>query len=286
MQSRKFISSHIEDLKKKRRKAFKIKVIVFSILFILLLVGIYFLSKWNQININKVEVIGAKVLDKDKLEAFVYDKITGKYLYLFPKSNFVITPRSKIKRDLTSNFRRIETLNFDVSNPETLKIEITERTPVYTWCGEVLDFKNKCDFVDKDGYVFDEAPYFSGDIYFRFYGKLSDYYINQTYFKNLVLFISNLDRVDLVPVALVERENKELEIYLSSNNLNINSPKIILNYENDLEKLFQNLKSAVETEPLKTKIKEKYSSLKYLDLRFSNKVYYKFDEPGIIKQDE
>jgi cell division septal protein FtsQ len=177
-----------------------------------------------------------------------------------------------------NNFRRIETLNFDVSNPETLKIEITERVPLYTWCGEVLDLKNKCEFVDKDGYVFDEAPYFSGDIYFRFYGKLSDYYINQEYFKNLVLFISNLDRTELLPVALIEKEDDELEIYLSSNNLNINSPKIILNYKGDLEKLFQNLKSAIETDPLKTKIKENYTKLKYLDLRFSNKVYYKFDE--------
>jgi hypothetical protein len=278
MQKNKFISSHNEELKKKRKKAYKIKVIVFSILFILILVGLYFLSRWNQININKVEVVGAKVLDKDELEAFVYEKIEGKYLYLFPKSNFVITPRSKIKRELTSNFRRIETLNFDVSNPETLKIEITERAPLYTWCGEVFDTSSPCKFVDKDGYVFDDAPYFSGDIYFRFYGHLVDYRILKDNFKNLVLFINNLKRINLIPVALVEVEDGELEIYLSSNRLSKDAPKIILNSKDDLEKVFQNLNSALLNEPLKSKIVKDYSKLKYLDLRFVNKVYYKFDE--------
>lgn len=276
MQKTKFISSHVEELKKKRKKVYKIKVIVFSVLFILVLVGVYFLSKWDQINIKKVEVVGAKVLDKDELESFVYSKLEGKYLYLFPKSNFVITPRSKIKKDLMSSFRRIETLNFDVSNPETLKIEITERIPFYTWCGEVFSPENSCEFMDKDGYVFDQAPFFSGEVYFRFYGPLNEFYFQKDNFKNLILFIENLKRIDLTPVALVTKEDSEADIYLSSNSLSTSSPKIILSQADDLEKIFQNLKSSLDAEPLVNNIKKNYSNLQYLDLRFQNKVYYKW----------
>lgn len=276
MQKNKFISSHVEELKKKRKKAYKIKIIIFSVLFVLLLVGIYFLSKWDEINIKKVEVVGAKVLDKDKLESFVYSKLEGKYLYLFPKSNFVITPRSKIKKDLMSNFRRIETLNFDVSNPETLKIEITERGPSYTWCGETFLLDQPCEFMDKDGYVFDQAPFFSGEVYFRFYGPLTEYYFAKDNFKNLVLFIENLKRINLTPVALVLREDFEVDIYLSSNSLSLSSPKIIFSQKDDLEKIFQNLKSSLDAEPLVNNIKTNYSNLEYLDLRFQNKVYYKW----------
>ena len=279
MQPRKFTSSHIEELKKKKRKVFKIKTILISIVVISLLVGLYFLSRWKELNIIEVQVEGNKVLDAQKLEDFVSEKISGKYLYLFPKSNFVLTPRSKIKKELLNNFRRIETISFDGTDPNILKIFITEREPLYTWCGEsILTPLDKCQFVDYNGYAFDEAPYFSGDVYFRFYGTLDEYYFAKDRFTDLVLFIENLERLDIKPVALYLKPDSEIEIYLSSNFVIQESPKIILNSSDDLAKLFQNLRASIEVDPLKTDFKEKYSSLLYLDLRFVNKVYYKFKE--------
>lgn len=282
MQSRKFISPHTEELKKKQKKAKKIKRIIIVFIFCLFLVGLYFLSYWKEINIEKVLVEGNIVLDSQKLEEFAEERIQGKYIYLFPKKNFVLSPRSKIKKELTQNFRRIETLNFDNSNPKILKIKITERKPVYTWCGEVPPNpraeKESCDFMDKEGYAFDQAPYFSGDIYFKFYGPLEDYYFTKNNFSNLVVFVENLKLINVTPTALFAKGDGEIEVFLSSNQEYANAPKIIFNLKDDYLKLFQNLKSAIEIDPLKTDFKDKYSSLKYLDLRFINKVYYKFNE--------
>jgi HAMP domain-containing protein len=284
MQPRKFTSSHVEELKKKRRKIFKIKVIIFSVLFLILLVGLYFLSKWNEINISKIEISGNKVLDAKVLEEQIQKEINGKYLWLFTKTNFVLVPRSKIKKELTENFRRIETISFDLSDSKTLKVEITERTPVYTWCGELLPDPtlkpetHKCQFMDYEGYVFDDAPYFSGDAYFRFYGPLEEYYFAKNDFNNFILFISNLEHIGIDPISLLTKSDDEIEIYLSSNTPPPNAPKIILNKKIDFLKIYQNLEAAIKTDPLKTEFQEKYSSLLYLDLRFVNKVYYKFKE--------
>jgi len=284
MQPRKFTSSHVEELKKKRRKIFKIKVIVFSVLFLLLLVGLYFLSKWNEINISKIEISGNKVLETQALESLVQEEIRGKYLWLFPKTNFVLLPRSKIKKELASTFRRIETISFDLSDTKTLKIEISERKPVYTWCGETIPDStvrledHKCDFMDDKGYVFDEAPYFSGNAYFKFYGPTEGYYYGGENFNNYILFISNLKHIGINPVSMLLKPENEVEMYLSSNIPAPDAPKIIFNSQNDYLKLYQNLEAAIKTDPLKTEFKEKYNSLLYLDLRFNNKVYYKFKE--------
>lgn len=287
MQPRKFTSSHVEELKKKRRKIFKIKVAIFSSLFILLLVGLYFLSKWNEINISKIEITGNKVLDSRVLEEQIQKEINGKYLWLFPKTNFVLAPRAKIKKDLYTNFRRIENISFDLSDSKTLKVEISERRPVYTWCGETLPEPNTkpedvvCQFMDNIGFVFDTAPYFSGDAYFRFYGPLVDYYYGGENFDNFILFISNLEHIGVVPVSLVVKPENEIDIYLSSSIPPPSGPKIILNNEPDLLKIYQNLEAAIKTDPLKTEFKEKYNSLLYLDLRFNNKVFYKFKDSSL-----
>ncbi|MFA7285410.1 MAG: hypothetical protein WC011_00985 [Candidatus Paceibacterota bacterium] len=284
MQPRKFTSSHVEELKKKNRKIFKIKVIIFSVVFLLFLVGLYFLSRWNEINISKIEIHGNKVLDSRVIEEQIQKEINGKYLWLFPKTNFVLAPRSKIKKDLYTNFRRIEDISFDLSDSKTLKVDILERRPVYTWCGEALpaiDLRPEdtvCQFMDNQGYVFDTAPYFSGDAYFRFYGPLEDYYYGGENFYNFILFISNLEHIGINPVSLVLKPEDEIEIYLSANIPPPDGPKIILNNESDLLKIYQNLEAAIKTDPLKTEFKDKYFSLLYLDLRFNNKVYYKFKE--------
>jgi hypothetical protein len=55
--------------------------------------------------------------------------------------------------------------------------------------------------------------------------------------------------------------------------------KIIFSRETSLDKVWSNIVSAIDTEPLKTKldnVKAGKDTLEYLDIRFGNKVFYKF----------
>ncbi len=56
--------------------------------------------------------------------------------------------------------------------------------------------------------------------------------------------------------------------------------KIIFNKKNDFTTIVENLKAALSTEPFATEFKKKFDTLSYIDLRFTNKVYYKFNEAG------
>ena len=48
----------------------------------------------------------------------------------------------------------------------------------------------------------------------------------------------------------------------------------------DIEKEWSNVISAIDTEPLKTLLDTKKSKLEYIDVRFGNKVFYKFTNEG------
>ena len=48
-----------------------------------------------------------------------------------------------------------------------------ERKPHSVWCGNNLEAVNPdCYFVDKEGYIYSQAPIFSGNIYVRGYSNL------------------------------------------------------------------------------------------------------------------
>ena len=64
-------------------------------------------------------------------------------------------------------------------------------------------------------------------------------------------------------------------IYLEKKNNTIN-PKIIFKNEDDLDLLLANLTLAMKKEEFSGEIFSKYGSLEYIDLRFKNKILYKF----------
>jgi len=138
--------------------------------------------------------------------------------------------------------------------------------------------------MDETGYLFDESPFFSGEVYFRFFGPIDNTdspkgaNFSSGEFQNLVIFKESLKDLDIRPVAIFLKEDKDIEVILSSSQSLREAPKIIFKSDSDLNKMVENLQSALSADPLRDDFKNKYDSLKYIDLRFGNKVYYKFND--------
>ncbi|MEK7060027.1 MAG: hypothetical protein AAB970_00185 [Patescibacteria group bacterium] len=265
------------ELKKKKRKIFIKKILFLICFFILILVGLSFLSKWEYININNIQITGNKVIETKMIESVVKEKIAGNHLWFFPKTNFLLYPRGEIKKELADKFKRLKDISLNIQNFKTLNISLTERTALYTYCGLApaeLDASNqKCYFVDNSGYIFDEAPYFSGEVYLKFYGKTDSYFF-QPNFNKLISFKETLQKIGVKPVVFFVEDNGDMKVFLSSTTSQL-GPFINLKADTDFNQVIENLQSVLTTEPLKTEFKTKYSSLLYIDLRFGNKVYYK-----------
>lgn len=277
-------SNKIQELKNRKKQKFK-KKIYFALFFVLLFfIGFIFLSREPRLNIKNIVVSGNKVVDESDILDIVNENLKGHYLWFIPKTNFLLYPKDKIVNSLNSSFQRIKGLSVALQDVETLKIEIEERDIKYTWCGasipEVKESpeENSCFFMDESGFIFDKALYFSGDVYFRFYGSVSEapgQYFYKDYFDKFVFLKESLEGLGLMPVSLRVVGDGDLEIYLS--NPSGVQPKILVESDGNMEKVINDFKTALDTN-FKKQLDEKYSKLKYIDLRFDNKLYYKFND--------
>lgn len=280
-------SPRLSELKKKKRNTFIKKIIVFIFGFLAFIILLSYLSRIKRLNISEVEITGNKIVDTQLLKTAVEKEITGNYLWIFPKTNILFYPKNKIKNELNNQFKRLKDITLNIKDNKTLGISVNERIGKYIWCGEIFNSEveesiGKCYFLDDDGYIFDEAPYFSGEVYFKFYGSVdlnegipSGSYFSKENFEEMILLKQILEELKLKPVILYKEKNEDIKVLLSSKKSS-KGPEILFKNNSDLEVVAENLKVALETEPLKSDFKNKYSSLLYIDLRFGNKVYYKF----------
>ena len=289
-------SPRLSELKRHRRRSFLNKILFFLLGVLIIFIFLAYISRLNNLNINNIEVTGNQVIDTNAIKEVVTQETTGKYFWLFPKTNIFIYPENVIKNELQDKFKRLEDINLSIKNDRTLVVSVAERKALYTWCGAippvaaVTGNSLNCYFVDENGYIFDQAPYFSGNVYFKLYGlpdsvspslseetfNPSGFYFSQQNFKQLVSFKDILINLGLKPTSLYVTSDGEVEVFLSSVNSSVMQPEIMFNLSDDYEKVAENLEAALTTDPLKTEFANKYSSLLYIDLRFGNKVYYKF----------
>jgi len=270
-------------LKKTRRKIFLKKILLYLIALLVIFAGLALISRIDRLNISEIKTAGNKVTDGDMIQASVKQTIAGNYFFVFPKSNIFYYPKNQIKQDLLDKFKALEDATFAIREQKTLEISVTEREALYTWCGEKINSEDKCYFMDKSGFLINEAPYFSGEVYFRFYGLIngaqagnpSGSYFSPQNFDKLILFKEAIESIGLTPVALSIDASEDAEIFLSGKTQGT-GPKIIFKLDSDYLSVAENLQAALSTEPLLSNFKNKYSSLSYIDLRFGNKVYYKF----------
>lgn len=280
-------SPRIVEIKKKRRR----KIIKLSILFVLIFAGLVFglscLSREKHIIIDKIKVIGAYVLGEEEITEIAKEELAGRYLYLFARNNTFIYPKVDIQESLLKNFPRIEELNIGLNGLKELEINITERKGEFLYCGNKIpenkiDIGDNCYFLNDEGLIFDEAPYFSGDIYFKFYVPLADdsdplgkKILDGDKFHELAYFFNKINKTGLKTVYFELGSDGINNLYLEQKN-NLYNPKIIFKDEDSLDVLLENFTLAMKKDEFSNELMSKYNTLDYIDLRFKNKILYKF----------
>lgn len=275
------------EIKHRRRVRTIRLVFLFFILLLIILGALSYLSFNKRITINEIKVEGTNIIDKDEVISQVKSDLKGKYFYLYNKSNSFIYPQKLIYNNLINAFPRISELSITRQNANILDIKIKERLGSYLYCGDSIPedpslIGENCYFVNDDGYIFDKAPYFSGNVYFKYYMKINDEnnplgqnIFNAEFFHQLTIFINGIKNLNFKPVYLVLGDNNTFFLYLESSNVELN-PTIIFKKDNDLTDILDNLEIAIKKDEFANEINSKYSILEYIDLRFKNKVLYKF----------
>jgi len=258
--------------------------IIFSVIGLLIIVGIIFFLRMKLFQLRTIEVSGSVIVEQKDIQNFINKKYEGKYLWLIPKNNsFFVLPK-KVKKSLQEEFPRIDTINVSRNFPSSLFIEITERKGMYVWCGNditrTLVSKNtSCFFVDKEGIIFSEAPYFSGTPFTLFLGGSKDasnvlgtQLLPRDDFTNILFIYDTINKLKLSPYAIRILSEREYEILLRGDSDFTSSTRIKLKDIDDQITLSQNLAAALNTKIFK---EYKINEFEYIDARFGNKVFYK-----------
>ncbi|MBP9711437.1 MAG: hypothetical protein KBD55_00155 [Candidatus Pacebacteria bacterium] len=295
MQKRDVLSSpRLRELKKQRRKNLRNKIILYSVFFAIGLICLTLIARIPSLRIENINISGNKVIEVESVRSRVAQDISGYYFWLFPKNNFLLYPENTVLANLTTEFRRIKDVSFEMDGHKTLNINFSEREGKYLWCGNEISEEinqtliakadaNGCYFMDDNGYIFDRAPYFSGNVYFKFYGGLGGdgetpegLSFMPLQWKDILDFKNAISKMELKPSILYAKDDGDIELYLASNLTPPNAQKILFRSDSDLNKIAENLETALSTEPLANDFRNNFNNLLYIDLRFGNKVYYKF----------
>ena len=271
--SQNFRSAHLRE---RRRRALLVRGGVAFIVVAALLGGSVWVARLPSLSVSTVAVRGAVTVPVADIERTAREQIAGAYLALFPKSNAALLPRDEVATAILTAFPRIRSVDVARDNLNGLTITVDERTPYALWCGTARPADGGdptgCYFLDDSGYIFTSAPDFSGDVFFRYFGSALEEPINANFltpgeFAELDLFVRSARDVGVKPVSLAVLDAPDAELHLEGGS------KVIFNRQVNLSDVLQNLKSVLESDVFRARGALEFE---YIDLRFGNKIFYKF----------
>lgn len=234
---------------------------------IALLVGSVYLFRMPRWQIKKVEVGSFGNLAPQEIKAKVDDFLLGRILFFLPRSSFFLFDSGGLASVLQKDFPQIESLSIQKRFPDYLGVIVKERELFGIFCNE------ECVYIDKQGFAYDFAPSSSGSLLVKIKSdavraKIGSTVLDADLMREFLLIFSGISKAGGIRAVAYEFSSKiPSEIKVETNE----GFKIIFKRGGDFGNAFRALKTVLEQE-----VKEKRSQLEYIDLRFGNKVFYKF----------
>jgi len=280
--------SRVSPVKKEKSKKKLRGFFWFILILVVLYIGLGLLSHLKSLVIDDIKVVGAEVLDKDELREKVLDYLSGNSALLYAKGNIFLFSKNKLEDFVYKEFPRVYQVLDIERQKQTLLIEIEERTSAYLWCGRNAPvyqdrFSDKdCYFIDQKGFIFDKAPFFTDGVYLSFYGGVSDKDpIGQTLqtknsMEAIKDFVTAIEDAGIKTHSLVLNEDGQHFILLDIITNTGDFSKIIFNEDEKISDISAKTAVALEGEDFLSDFELSKEYLEYIDTRFKNRVFYKF----------
>lgn len=289
-----------------------------------LLLGV--LSDVSKFAIKRVKITGAEAVSSKEIFALAQKELDGNYFGIYTKKNLFIYPAQTIEQKIYEKFPRVEQVALSISDDELL-ISFSERKPEFVYC-LTGGAEEECFYMDRLGFVFDRAPIFSDEVFFKilaqaslgrstttseatssknilganvfadgFFDKLLNFKdeaeliltrdmkgekLTISSGKIIALSVKDFDDYEFLVLDERGREWKIMfnvpkeERYVSEKNTGvIKTGTIKSGVDAILVSIARNLSATVSSSAFLNNFK-KSSAPEYLDLRFGNKVFYKF----------
>lgn len=260
-----------ETLRARRKRARFFIVLLLAPLLVLTLYGASFASYLPRFAIERVDVEGAHSLRPKVLEAYVATKLWDGSPEFFSESNIFFYPRTEIEMAVQEFFPRVEQVHLSrasmLGNAVTITIE--ERKPFARWCQELT----VCFAIDRSGVIFAPASTTAAfETSYVFEGVLSGEGspLSQAFvpgrFSAVLALLERLGQASFSPKLITITGDQDFSIVLEE------GFPLKVTFGADVGTVVKNLELVLASEALRGKERE----LEYVDLRFGNRVYYKW----------
>ncbi len=257
-----------------RRISWKVKILIFFVIIAVIFLGkVLFFNEYFEI--QNVVVEGSEKIKDYKIYDIVGDQAQKSRLFFFNQSNIFAFSKRQAKKEILKSYF-VDDLKINKDLPKTIKILFKEREPSAVWReGEnyyyiddefnVLLQIDSLEVNTEDYIVLKNVLKDEGAQKEEVIKKIP---IGEEYLKACLTLSAKVNSSGIETDKICEVNKREASV-----NLNIinNGPKIFFNIEEDLGAQFKKLQAL-----LSSKLKgQKLERLKYIDLRFGEKVYYK-----------
>lgn len=272
-----------------KRKPYRIKIknsfvksryFWFPIIFLIIISTIfYFFVFWGKIQVSKIKISGNKNVESQNIKNAISDKINRKILslpipsFLKTGGNWTVSSKSiflvdknAVKEEILNDFPEIDSVKIEKKFPNSLVLEIRERTSVAVFCQN-----EKCFSIDDKGIIFKtETESLDGKLVIRLLGSQNDFALGQEAVgKDIIDLIHKIEK-NLNDNFQVEVKGAEISLPERLNIETSENWKVYFNLKSDIDLQITKLNFLLKEKVLS----EIRKNLEYIDLRF-NRAYYK-----------
>ena len=258
----------------KRKREFNWRIFLLVLLSIIILGGIVFVSRLPKLQVSNIEVTGTNVADPEDVSNLITNLIEGNILFVFPKTSMLFVPTATISRMVEQKFPLFESVEIRRKGINELSVEVIERKGKYVWC----ENSDTCFFMTENGLVYASSPTFSGTAYIKLFGgeraELPFTPLSENDLTKVVVLSERLSTLNIEISEIKFISGTELEVLFKKDGL---ISVIHFDPSKDLDTSLEALYTAMRTEAFASQYHDPNKILRYIDLRFPNKVVYKFE---------
>lgn len=290
------------DLLKKPRRLHTAWRLFFLCLFLAAAAAtwLYIFLNDGRFVLRTIEVTGNHLLTNEALEAVTREALTGRRWLVFRRDRYWFYDPLTVASALRQRFGRLASVKVAASGWQTLRLEVVERPTTALWCLVELPIPANCFYLDATGLAFAQAPHFSWPPLLVITGSwprlggasttpaagtvIGSQPLPRSLFSRLIKLRSLLDsffagtvlagvsvkQIAATPVG-------DLEFDLADETSLARTFKIMVGRDQPDEEILTLLRVTLDAPSFEGEL-ETGRTLEYFDLRFANKVFYRFHE--------
>lgn len=258
---------------KTRRRRIRAAIVIGGIVaFALLLYGVHWCSYLPSVRIQDVSVRGAMLQDPDDVAAFARAQLNDGANHFIARDNIFAYPKEQIRAAIARTFPRLKSVRLGRGGAfgTTLIVNVDERSAYAMWCADAS--KSACFVMDEGGLIFANTERAGKpQLPYVFIGGIDASTAIGTVFlpdnlKGVLDLLQRMREARFMPLSLHVLDDQDYTIDLE------NGFTIKASFKQDIDTIVHNLE-LVSVSPA---LRGKEADLEYIDLRFGNRVYYKF----------